>query len=246
MRAALGLATMAAAGALVLSAAALPLPPALGASPVRVGLVDSGLGAADPTGHGSEVATVLRESAAARRVPLRLVSFPDVNRAGFGQPRLMARAIRRAAAARMRVVNISQIIRGRAGRVRRALAAAPRTLVVAAAGNEGLDLDEPGLERDPCSAPQPNVVCVGELGAGGSCAAASNHGAATVDVWAPGPGGTSFAAPQVSARAAALIWRHPDWTPPRVRASLLSSESRGDRSRCQADLLGAMVAKTER
>jgi subtilisin family serine protease len=215
MRAALRLATATAAGMLV-----LPAPAAL-AAPVRVGLVDSGLGAADPTGHGSEVATVLRESAAARDVPLRLVSFPDVNRAGAGQPRLMAQAIRRAAAARMRVVNISQTIPGRAGRVRRALAAAPQTLFVVAAGNEGLDLDQPGLERDPCSAPQPNLVCVGELGAEGRHAAISNYGPGTVDVWAPGPGGTSFAAPRVSARAAALIWRHPDWTPVRVRAALL-------------------------
>jgi hypothetical protein len=214
-------------GGLVLPAVAvavavllLPAPAAL-AAPVRVGLVDSGLGAADPTGHGSEVAAILRESAAARHVPLRLVSFPDVNRAGIGQPLLMARSIRRAAAARMRVVNISQTIPGRAGRVRRALAAAPRTLFVVAAGNEGLDLDQPGLDRDPCSAPQPNLVCVGELGAGGRHAASSNHGSATVDVWAPGPGGTSFAAPRVSARASALIWRHPDWTPPRVRAALL-------------------------
>jgi subtilisin family serine protease len=191
-----------------------------GAGGVRVGLIDSGLGASDPTGHGSAVAQVLRGSAAARRVPLRLVSFPDVNRAGFGQPLLMARAIRRAAAARMRVVNISQTIPGRAGRVRRALAASPETLFVVAAGNDGLDLAEPGLERDPCSAPQPNVVCVGELGRGGRPAANSNFGPGVVDAWAPGPGGTSFAAPRVSAHAAALFFRHPSWSVARVRTAL--------------------------
>jgi subtilisin family serine protease len=191
-------------------------------APVRVGLIDSGLGASDPTGHGSAVAAMLRKSAAARRVPLRLVSFPDVNRAGFGQPLLMGRAIRRAAAARMQVVNISQTIPGRAGRVRRALAASPATLFVVAAGNDGLDLAEPGLDRDPCSAPQPNVVCVGELGPGGRPAANSNFGPGVVDTWAPGPGGTSFAAPRVSAHAASLFWRHPSWSVARVRASLLS------------------------
>lgn len=187
---------------------------------VRVGLIDSGLGTSDPTGHGSAVASLLRGSADARRVRLRLVPYPDVNRAGIGQPLLLARAIRRAAASRMRVVNISQTIPGRAGRVRRALAASPDTLFVVAAGNEGLDLDEPGLERDPCSAPGRNVVCVGELGPGGRPAANSNFGAGTVDAWAPGPGGTSFAAPRVTARAAALLWRHPDWTPARVRSYL--------------------------
>jgi subtilisin family serine protease len=194
---------------------------ASGPAPVRVGLIDSGLGASDPTGHGSAVAKVLRASAAALRVPLRLVAFPDVNGAGFGRPLLMAQAIRRAAASRMRVVNISQSIPGRAGRVRRALAASPATLFVVAAGNEGLDLAEPGLERDPCSAPQPNVVCVGELGPGGRPAGNSNFGPGVVSAWAPGPAGTSFAAPRVSAHAAALFWRHPTWTVARVRAHLL-------------------------
>jgi subtilisin family serine protease len=197
-----------------------PQSPAAGG--VRIGLIDSGLGAGDPTGHGSAVAAVLRAGAAARRVPLRLVSIPDVNRAGFGQPLLMARAIRRAAAAHTRVVNISQTIPGRAGRVRRALAASPGTLFVVAAGNDGLDLAEPGLDRDPCSAPQPNVVCVGELGPGGRPAANSNFGPGVVDAWAPGPGGTSFAAPRVSAHAAALYFHHPSWSVARVRAALVA------------------------
>jgi Subtilase family len=203
-------------------ALALAAPAGATAAPIRVGLIDSGLGAADPTGHGSEVAAALRRAAAARHVPLRLVSLPDVNRAGFGRPRLMAREVRRAGAARIPVVNISQTIPGRAGRVRRALAAAPETLFVVAAGNEGLDLSQPGLERDPCSAPQPNVICVGELGAGGGRAAISNYGAGIVDAWAPGPGGTSFAAPRISARAAAHFFRHPGWSPARVRAALLT------------------------
>jgi subtilisin family serine protease len=192
------------------------------AAPVRVGLIDSGLGASDPTGHGSAVAKVLRESAAARRVALRVVALPDVNRAGVGQPLLMARAIRRAGALHIRVVNISQTIPGRAGRVRRAFAASPGTLFVVVAGNEGLDLAEPGLDRDPCSAPQPNVVCVGELGPGGRPAANSNFGPGMVDAWAPGPGGTSFAAPRVTAHAAALLTRHPTWTVARIHAALRS------------------------
>ncbi|HXF29893.1 MAG TPA: S8 family serine peptidase [Solirubrobacterales bacterium] len=191
------------------------------AAPVRVGLIDSGIGAGDPTGHGTAVAKMLRGSAAARGARLRLVAFPDVNRAGFGRPLLMARAIRDASAARMRVVNISQTIPGRAGRVRRALAASPTTLFVVAAGNDGLDLAEPGLDRDPCSAPQPNVVCVGELGPGGRPAANSNFGPGVVDAWAAGPGGTSFAAPRVSAHAAALFFHHPTWTVARVRAALV-------------------------
>jgi subtilisin family serine protease len=190
--------------------------------PVRVGVIDSGLGTSDPTGHGSAVAEVLRESAAGRRVSVRVVSLPDVNRAGVGQPLLMARAIRRAGALHIRVANISQTIPGRAGRVRRAFADSPGTLFVVAAGNEGLDLAEPGLDRDPCSAPQPNVVCVGELGPGGRPAANSNFGPGVVDAWAPGPGGTSFAAPRVTAHAAALLSRHPAWSTARIHAALRS------------------------
>jgi subtilisin family serine protease len=193
-------------------------PAAAGASPVRVGLIDSGLGASDPTGHGSEVAAVLSE-AARGRAPVRIVSYPDVNRAGIAQPRLMAAAIRRAAADGVRVVNVSQTIPGRAPRVRRALATAPRTLFVVAAGNEGLDLDQPGLDRDPCTAPLPNVVCVGALGADGERAPFSNFGPRSVDAWAPGAG-TSFAAPRIAAVAAALVRAHPSWPPSRLRHSL--------------------------
>lgn len=189
---------------------------------VAVGVIDSGIGASDPVGHGSEVAAVLRRAAAARGARVHLVSLPDVNRSGAGQPRLMAREIRHAAADGLRVVNISQAIRGRAGRVRRALAAAADTLFVVAAGNEGLDLARPGPERDPCSAPQPNVVCVGERLPDGARAAISNYGDGVVDVWAPGPGGTSFAAPRVAAHAATLLHRHPAWSIARVRGALLA------------------------
>ncbi len=199
----------------------LALAASASAAPIRVGVVDSGVGAGDRSGHGSAAAKVLRAGAAARRVPLRVVSLPDVNRAGFGQPLLMARAIRRAGALHIRVVNISQAIPGRAGRVRRALAASPGTLFVVAAGNDGLDLAEPGLDRDPCSAPLANVICVGELGPGGRPAANSNFGAGVVDTWAPGPGGTSFAAPRVAAHAAALLYRHPTWSVARAAQRLM-------------------------
>jgi hypothetical protein len=53
---------------LVLLATASPA--VAGAAPVRVGVIDSGSGAADPTGHGSEVAAVLRR-ALGPRLPRR-------------------------------------------------------------------------------------------------------------------------------------------------------------------------------
>lgn len=74
-------------------------------------MIDSGIGATDATGHGSAVGAILRRAAGAG---VRIVSYPDLNRAGFAQPPLMAQAIRRAAADGVPVVNISQTIAGRA------------------------------------------------------------------------------------------------------------------------------------
>jgi subtilisin family serine protease len=117
----------------------------------------------------------------------RIRSYPDLNRAGFAQPRLMAAAIRRAAADGMRAVNISQTIKGRAPRVRRAIAAVPEVLFVVAAGNEELDLDALGLDRDPCTDPAPNLICVAATDRAG-LASFSNRGGNSVDAAAPGDG----------------------------------------------------------
>ncbi|HVT00539.1 MAG TPA: S8 family serine peptidase [Solirubrobacterales bacterium] len=199
---------LAAAALLVAAPVAKPAGVAL-RTPIAIGIVDSGIGSVDPTGHGSAVAAVLN-AALGRGSWARVRSYPDLNRAGFAQPRLMAAAIRAAAAAGARLVNISQTIKGRAPRVRRAIAAAPDVLFVVAAGNEGLDLDAPGLERDPCSDPAPNLICVAATTSrGGPLARFSNRGRGSVDAAAPGAG-TSFAAPRVTAGAARLLWRHPD------------------------------------
>ena len=181
-------------------------------------MIDSGIGKTDPTGHGTAVAAVLRE-AVGERTRARIVSYPDLNRAGAGQPRLMATAIHRAAADGIRLVNISQTIRGVAPRVRRAIAAAPGTLFVVAAGNEGLDLDALRLDRDPCTVPAPNLICVAASNAAGNgLAPFSNRGRTSVDAAAPGAG-TSFATPRVTAAAARLLWAHPRWSTVRLRAA---------------------------
>jgi thermitase len=214
-----------AATALAVAALAVAATPAAARAPLAVGVIDSGVGAADATGHGSAVAATLR-GALGPGVRARIASYPDLNRAGFAQPRLLARAIRRAAADGVRVVNVSQTIRGAAPRVRRAIAAAPETLFVVAAGNEGLDLDRLRLDRDPCTAPSPNVICVAATARDGELARTSNRGCDSVDVAALGPA-TSFAAPRVAARAATLLWHHPDWGGEELReatvAQLLTS-----------------------
>ncbi len=215
-------------GAALLAIAAATVPPAPAAAapagaraPLRVGVIDSGIGATDASGHGSAVASVLRR-AVGDGARVRIVSYPDLNRAGFAQPRLLAGAIRRAAADGVRLVNISQTIAGRAPKVRRAIAAAPRTLFVVAAGNEGLDLDRLHLDRDPCTAPAPNVICVAATDARGALLPSSNRGRDSIDAAATATA-TSFAAPKVAGRAASLLWRHPGWTVSRLRQAVVLS-----------------------
>ena len=66
------------------------------------------------------------------------------------------------------------------------VAAAEDAVVVAAAGNEGIDND--AAPHTPCALPQANLICVAALNQSGGLAGFSNFGAATVDVAAPGGG----------------------------------------------------------
>jgi thermitase len=64
------------------------------------------------------------------------------------------------------------------------LAATKGAVVVAAAGNEGVDNDaEP---HTPCALPQANLICVAALTKSGGLAGFSNFGAESVDIAAPG------------------------------------------------------------
>jgi subtilisin family serine protease len=91
-----------------------------------------------------------------------------------------------------------------------AMAAAPDTLFVVAAGNDGADLDR--TPAYPCGYGLENVICVAASGRDGALAEFSNYGARAVDLAAPGAGilstwvgggwrlqsGTSMAAPHVA------------------------------------------------
>ena len=61
----------------------------------------------------------------------------------------------------------------------------PDTLFVAAAGNEGLNLDAPGVDHFPCEVPRANVICVGATDPRDALPTFSNYGAVAVDLAAP-------------------------------------------------------------
>ncbi len=134
-------------------------------------------------------------------------------------------------------------------------AAAQEVLFVAAAGNDGWDLEKPGHARYPAVYSLPNTITV--------MSDTSNYGAHSVDVAAPqdayttqlctadfctvggvkcerdgcydsAVGGSSVATAYVSGAAALIKSIHPDWSAPWIKALLLDSAKPDRALKCKS------------
>jgi subtilisin family serine protease len=195
-----------------------------------------------PSGHGTHAAGI----AAARgndgigvagvAWQARLIALRGLNAAGMGAASDIAAAIAYANERGARVLNASLGAAALSQAIADAIADAPNMLVVAAAGNDGLDLDPGGVNEFPCEVAQPNVLCVAATDSSDARASFSNFGGAAVDLAAPGqsilsttPGamysyadGTSFAAPFAAGAAALVLAANPAASTAQVRAALLA------------------------
>lgn len=206
--------------------------------------------AQDAAGHGTHVAGTIAALAgnglgvagvapAAKVLPLRVMSG-----SGEGQLSDVLQAFDRAGRLGVRVVNASFGTETSSKLLQDTIAAYPGTLFVAAAGNEGRNVD--AVPTYPCAIPLPNVICVAASNntdaiATFSSGKTSNWGAVGVDLFAPGhrilstwksssgyatADGTSMAAPHVSGTLALIFAAEPQLTAAQAKAKLLAGAER--------------------
>lgn len=180
-----------------------------------------------PLHHGTAVTSiVLREAPGAVILPYR---YPRADMTRFGD--MVAHADRAGSV----IVNMAMGSNAEADwqAFAQAAKARPHMLFIVSAGNDGRDLDKTPVY--PAALGLDNILTVTSADADGRLARGSNWGASRVDVMVPGEqvavtdhrgaagkaSGSSFAVPRVTALAARLLARHPDWRGPELKAAIV-------------------------
>ena len=198
----------------------------------------------DEHGHGTHVAGIIAARAGndlgvvgvapdSTVMPLRVLDA-----AGQGLTSVEIQAFAHAAEAGVKVVNASFGSERYSAAEDLVIRQHPETLFVVAAGNDHANLDtHPSY---PCSLSYDNVLCVGASTLADTPAEFSNHGATSVDLFAPGEdvastwldgsyaldSGTSMAAPLVAGTAALIAAVYPSMKATALRAAILDGVDR--------------------
>lgn len=196
----------------------------------------------DDHGHGTHIAGIIGagSSGVAPHVSLMILKYYDDTTNGHQNLYNTIRAIYYAVAMGANIINYSGggILRSREEENAIAFAAQNGVLVVAAAGNEGLNSDF--FHFYPADYEQPNVLSVAALDRAGALLNVSNFGPVTVDIAAPGknihstlPGGsygymtgTSQATAFASGLAALLMAQNSNFRNPSTLIRHLISHGR--------------------
>ncbi len=190
--------------------------------------MDTGRSPFFPLHHGTAVASIiLREAPAVRLIPYRYPR-PDMSR--------MAALVADADAKGAVIVNMAMGSNKRSDWEALAdeAAARPHMLFVISAGNDGRDIDKTPVY--PAALDLENFLVVTSADDFGRLAEGSNWGRTHVDVMVPGErvpvtdhrgaagkaSGSSFAVPRVTALAARLLAKHPEWRAAELKRAIVA------------------------
>lgn len=144
----------------------------------------------DQNGHGTHVAGTIGAQGnnsigvAGAAWDVRLMSLRALGPQGAGTTAEITAAVRYAVANGADVVNLSLGGPSSSQTLAQAIANAPQTLFVVAAGNEGANNDT--TASYPCNYTSANIICVAATTQTDALASFSNYGATRVDLGAPG------------------------------------------------------------